>query len=903
MLGNVSKPQTFCIVHPGSDVSGAKFRFCESSIEIEAPHSSHPSGVARCEEFSFDRVFAPKTAQEKVFQDVAKQPVLDTLERFQSTAFIAFGSTGGGKTFTVTGGAKRFADRGLIPRSISALFEALSARSDREEYQVTVTFFEIYKDSVVDLLSDRRRRITVQSEGAGITLLGLVKHTAATESDAYHLLFQGDSNRHFERFPLNSETSRGHVFYILNVTHLPSGREASLSFIDLAAGISMKNNATTSIERGLKVLKAVSSAMRTGRMPPYDDSLLTQILRPVLETSPTGERVHLVAIAPIKYMEQTRKDVFDWLQFTHIFHEAMVSHGSSGGPIASPRRALDTAPTIALSAAPSVVPSVLPIAAPSMVPSMAPTVAPSVAPSALSARAALGMNNFHGVARNVREETRGFSIANDGSGHALLGEFGGNHIGDGVAYPQGIEGAVCGSQATDDLSFRSVTSPTVCSPRPAAHLAAETEMLSSFDRPAPLAMAVSATNSVPPVAIAVPVATQVNASVSPTVAPVQARSVRPAPGTQPPGVMKMVASAGALLGTNLCKSGSSMTMVSEPTQAPPSLRTASPQPSRVNVPSCDGRPMTPVDGRRLSPQDAAGFSPGSSSTCRSRPPMSPAPSTQSTPILHVAQCRTNIYAASTSVPFTGGGPPRSPLPASASPQQQQQQQTSNCDGQLARAPSPMYGGGIAKGGPPSRPLAPIGTGALGGQLVFSMQHGIGGHHIAGTGGGTSSRAASPLPQRGLQGMQPGGSFVASPTFGSASRSASVTRTPPPPRTPSPHPGSATTFPNPLLPGSDWSMCQQGFGQQGLSPHGFKPQVPPPQRAVSPMRTLSPHPQVRHGSVPNLAWAQGAVPPQGASTKGIMPQPGLLPHGSPSMRCASPLRMQPISAHSWQYGGS
>jgi len=318
--------QSFCIVNPGSELYGSKFSFGDTIIEIEG--SGSVGSGASPEAFTFDRVFPPKTSQENIFLEVAKQPVLNVVERFQSAAFLAFGGTGGGKTFAMTGGAKRFADRGLIPRSVSLLFDVLGARVDRDEFEVSVSFYEIYKDTIVDLLSERRRRLTVQTEDGVTSLAGLVKQTAATESDAYHLLFQGDANRHFERFPLNSETSRGHVFFVLGVTHRSSGRQSSLSFVDLAVGISMKNNATTTIERGLKALKSVVSAVRSGQTPPFDDSLLTQILRPLLDRGLNGEWVHLATIAPIKYMEQMRKELLDWLHFSHVFREALLIRNS-----------------------------------------------------------------------------------------------------------------------------------------------------------------------------------------------------------------------------------------------------------------------------------------------------------------------------------------------------------------------------------------------------------------------------------------------------------------------------------------------------------------------------------------------------------------------------------------------
>lgn len=87
-----------------------------------------------------------RSAQDEVFEQIAARPIRDLLERFTRVAFLAFGATGGGKTFVVTGGAKRFADRGLIPRSISALFQGLGARADRGDFKVTVAFYELYKD-------------------------------------------------------------------------------------------------------------------------------------------------------------------------------------------------------------------------------------------------------------------------------------------------------------------------------------------------------------------------------------------------------------------------------------------------------------------------------------------------------------------------------------------------------------------------------------------------------------------------------------------------------------------------------------------------------------------------------------------------------------------------------------
>jgi kinesin family member 6/9 len=62
-----------------------------------------------------------QTSQEEIFKEIA-QPVVDSvIEGYNGTIF-AYGQTGSGKTFTITGGAERYVDRGVIPRTVAYLF-------------------------------------------------------------------------------------------------------------------------------------------------------------------------------------------------------------------------------------------------------------------------------------------------------------------------------------------------------------------------------------------------------------------------------------------------------------------------------------------------------------------------------------------------------------------------------------------------------------------------------------------------------------------------------------------------------------------------------------------------------------------------------------------------------------
>lgn len=58
---------------------------------------------------------------------------------------------GSGKTFSITGGVDRYADRGIIPRSLSRIFAEVKANA-KVQYVVRVSYMEIYNEAAYDLL-------------------------------------------------------------------------------------------------------------------------------------------------------------------------------------------------------------------------------------------------------------------------------------------------------------------------------------------------------------------------------------------------------------------------------------------------------------------------------------------------------------------------------------------------------------------------------------------------------------------------------------------------------------------------------------------------------------------------------------------------------------------------------
>lgn len=84
-----------------------------------------------------------------MFDKCAKDIIDAAFDGFNGTLF-AYGQTGSGKTFTMTGGASSYDDRGIIPRSLSYIFNQSNIRN--EKVKVFISYVQIYNGRGYDLL-------------------------------------------------------------------------------------------------------------------------------------------------------------------------------------------------------------------------------------------------------------------------------------------------------------------------------------------------------------------------------------------------------------------------------------------------------------------------------------------------------------------------------------------------------------------------------------------------------------------------------------------------------------------------------------------------------------------------------------------------------------------------------
>ncbi|KAH6594578.1 hypothetical protein BASA50_006528 [Batrachochytrium salamandrivorans] len=254
-------------------------------------------------EFKFDRLFDVDVKQEEVFDVVAKPVIESSLSGYNGTIF-AYGQTGSGKTFTITGGAEKYVDRGLIPRTLQFLFKE-SQKNTNIQYTFHISYLEIYNEVGYDLLDSSRdakkledlSKVTMQEDADEVVhLRNLNVVQASNEEEALNLLFVGDTNRMIAETPSNPSSSRSHCIFIIGITSRCSGedviRKSKLHLVDLAGSERVGRTGIEGsllkeakhINLSLHYLEQVIVALREhslGRRThiPYRNSMMTSVLR------------------------------------------------------------------------------------------------------------------------------------------------------------------------------------------------------------------------------------------------------------------------------------------------------------------------------------------------------------------------------------------------------------------------------------------------------------------------------------------------------------------------------------------------------------------------------------------------------------------------------------------------
>lgn len=225
-------------------------------------------------------------------------------------------ATGCGKTHTISGTPEQ---PGVIYLTMADLFQLIEDRKEENNFEVLVTFLEIYNEEIRDLLSEAgtptpRGGLQIR-EDKTVKVAGLTELRPISADEVKQIVLLGNTRRTQSATNANETSSRSHAVLQVHVTQSPRTASlteqrtmATLSIIDLAG--SERAAATTNmgqrmveganINKSLLALgNCINSLCESGgamRHVPYRNSKLTRLLK--FSLGGNCKTVMIVCIAP-----------------------------------------------------------------------------------------------------------------------------------------------------------------------------------------------------------------------------------------------------------------------------------------------------------------------------------------------------------------------------------------------------------------------------------------------------------------------------------------------------------------------------------------------------------------------------------------------------------------------------
>lgn len=310
-LNNLSPIQVFIRIKPNNSNDQHEiipFKYSNNNTTLSLPNSSP---------LSFDNVFLPESSQYDIFESII--PLLHLpLYGYNSTIF-AYGQTNSGKTYTMLGPNGKLSlvadSMGIIPRTSRYLFAAihkLTSSSPSIQYQVRVSYIEVYNGRIYDLLrkndnksNNKLHSLNIRGDNQGnINVTDAVEIPVHNSLELENILIQGNQTRATAFTYMNSSSSRSHALLIMWIERRERSTSSlsreytsylgRLNLIDLAGSEDISRSKAegdrfreaVNINTELFQLRRVLDALSTSSSYiPYRDSTLTHLLQSSLSTT------------------------------------------------------------------------------------------------------------------------------------------------------------------------------------------------------------------------------------------------------------------------------------------------------------------------------------------------------------------------------------------------------------------------------------------------------------------------------------------------------------------------------------------------------------------------------------------------------------------------------------------
>ncbi|KAL7939478.1 P-loop containing nucleoside triphosphate hydrolase protein [Trichoderma chlorosporum] len=285
--------------------------------------------------YSFDRVFSPAADQSMVFDDTVK-PILEEMLAGYNCTIFAYGQTGTGKTYTMSGDMSDTLgmlsdEAGIIPRVLQQLFNKLEIEDS--DSCVKCSFIELYNEELRDLLSaDENAKLKIFDDasrrGHATTLVqGMEEKHIKNAAEGIKVLQEGSLKRQVAATKCNDLSSRGHTVFTITAYVKKSNDQGveelvsagKLNLVDLAGSENIQRSGAENkrateaglINKSLLTLGRVINAL-VDRSPhiPYRESKLTRLLQDSL-----GGRTKTCVIATISPSKSNLEETISTLEY------------------------------------------------------------------------------------------------------------------------------------------------------------------------------------------------------------------------------------------------------------------------------------------------------------------------------------------------------------------------------------------------------------------------------------------------------------------------------------------------------------------------------------------------------------------------------------------------------------
>ncbi|KAK9109273.1 hypothetical protein Sjap_017333 [Stephania japonica] len=350
-------------VHVRPLVGDERLQGCKDCVTVVP---GKPQVQIGAHSFTFDHVYGSSGSPASAMFDECVAPLVDGLFQGYNATVLAYGQTGSGKTYTMGTGYKDGSQTGITPQVMNALFRKIETMKHEAEFQLHVSFIEILKEEVQDLLeptfmskseavtpNGHMGKVVVpgkppiqirESSNGVITLAGSTEVGVSALKEMAACLEQGSLNRATGSTNMNNQSSRSHAIFTISLEQMRrlspafSGEVspnedmneeylcAKLHLVDLAGSERAKRTGSDGlrfkegvhINKGLLALGNVISALgdekkrKEGVHVPYRDSKLTRLLQDSL-----GGNSRTVMIACISPADINAEETLNTLKYAN----------------------------------------------------------------------------------------------------------------------------------------------------------------------------------------------------------------------------------------------------------------------------------------------------------------------------------------------------------------------------------------------------------------------------------------------------------------------------------------------------------------------------------------------------------------------------------------------------------